>query len=223
LKLFYRRPDQFTVRLNVPFVLNPAENMLLRLLSSVPPTWPAIMSIARDIAERKAAEEAMRQSESRFRAVVESAPDAIFIQTQGRFAYLNPAALRLFGEDDPQSLLGQSVVDRFRPDYRNLILDCMRRLNTEKMSVSALVESIQRRDGTFIEVEVSAVPFSYLGQSGALVFARDVMDRKQSEDLIRKLSRAVEQSPASIIITDTAGSIEYVNPKFSDVTGYSFE
>ena len=50
-----------------------------------------------------------------------------------------------------------------------------------------------------------------------------IVERKQAEESLRKLSRAVEQSPASIVITDTEGAIEYVNPKFTELTGYSFE
>ncbi len=52
---------------------------------------------------------------------------------------------------------------------------------------------------------------------------RDVTERKDFEQELRKLSRAVEQSPSSIIITNTEGNIEYVNPKFSEVTGYTYE
>ncbi|MFA6286480.1 MAG: PAS domain S-box protein [Opitutaceae bacterium] len=51
----------------------------------------------------------------------------------------------------------------------------------------------------------------------------DITQRKQAESGLRKLSRAVEQSPVSIVITDINGAIEYVNPKFCAVTGYSFE
>jgi len=52
---------------------------------------------------------------------------------------------------------------------------------------------------------------------------RDVTERRRAQEQVRKLSRAVEQSPASIIITNPAGHIEYVNPKFTQMTGYSFE
>ena len=51
----------------------------------------------------------------------------------------------------------------------------------------------------------------------------DITERKQAEEQLRKLSRAVDQNPASIVITDLLGNIEYVNPKFSQVTGYSFD
>jgi PAS domain S-box-containing protein len=51
----------------------------------------------------------------------------------------------------------------------------------------------------------------------------DVTERKQAEEELKKLSQAVEQSPASVVITDLKGTIEYVNPKFCEVTGYTFE
>ncbi len=51
----------------------------------------------------------------------------------------------------------------------------------------------------------------------------DITERKQAEDELKKLSQAVEQSPVSVVITDLNGTIEYVNPKFCQVTGYSYE
>ena len=58
---------------------------------------------------------------------------------------------------------------------------------------------------------------------GLVGIGRDITERQRAEDQLRKLSLAVEQSPASIVITDTQGNIEYVNPKFTRVTGYTLE
>jgi PAS domain-containing protein len=55
-----------------------------------------------------------------------------------------------------------------------------------------------------------------------LIIHRNITARKQAEEHVRQLSRAVEASPTSIVITDTKGEIQYVNPKFTEVTGYSF-
>ena len=56
---------------------------------------------------------------------------------------------------------------------------------------------------------------------GRLIIARDITDRKRAEEQLRQLSRAVEANPTSIVITDIQGKILYVNPKFTEVTGYS--
>ena len=57
---------------------------------------------------------------------------------------------------------------------------------------------------------------------GAIERIRDITERKQAEETFRKISAAVEQSPATIVITDVSGAIEYVNPKFTETTGYTF-
>jgi PAS domain S-box-containing protein len=77
-------------------------------------------------------------------------------------------------------------------------------------------------DNSRVAVEVSAVPVVFHGDRGALVFVRDISERKRMDEKVRQLSRAVEQSPVSIVITNKDGNIEYVNRKFTDVTGYSF-
>ena len=68
-------------------------------------------------------------------------------------------------------------------------------------------QAIPWTDGRFVRMEV----------------AKDITERKQSEEQLRKLSRAVEQSPVSIVLTDLQGTIEYVNPAFSKVTGYGYD
>jgi two-component system, sensor histidine kinase and response regulator len=79
----------------------------------------------------------------------------------------------------------------------------------------------QRKDGSTFPVESSVRRFEQEGRRFYQVVLRDITDRKRVEDQLRKLSRAVEQSSASIVITDLEGRIEYVNPQFSRVTGYS--
>ena len=84
---------------------------------------------------------------------------------------------------------------------------------------------VRPRDGAHINVHVQTV--SLPSSDGESHRWRSVMtnitDQKKAEEMIRKLSRAVEQSPASIVITDTSGNIEYVNPRFTQVNGYTSE
>jgi PAS domain S-box-containing protein len=138
-----------------------------------------------DLTERLQAEASLRQSEEQFRTLVEQSPAAIFIQTHARFAYVNPAALRLFGCDQPNELLGQPVLDRFHPDHRETVRERVRRLNEYREAAPPLEETCLRRDGTHVSVEASAVPFTYQGASGALVFAHDITERKRAEEQVR--------------------------------------
>jgi PAS domain S-box-containing protein len=88
--------------------------------------------ILHDITKRKTAEEELRQSEERFRSFIESAPDAIFVQTKGCFAYVNKATQELFGVDSPNSLLGTPVVEHFHAIDREAVKQRIRQLNVEK-------------------------------------------------------------------------------------------
>jgi PAS domain S-box-containing protein len=101
-----------------------------------------------------------------------------------------------FGPDDPELGVQEQVVRANRFDPHEF--------------------ERQRPDGTFIEVRGGPIP-----GGGFVSTYTDVTKRKRAEAELRKLSHAVEQSPASVVITDPAGTIEYVNPKFTEVTGYT--
>ncbi len=146
-----------------------------------------VVLVFRDQTEERAAQKALMESESRFRQLVENAPEAIFVQTNGCFAYVNPAALRLFGVDSASQLIGQPVMERFHPDFRDIVRERIHLLNDMCEEVPNIEEIYLRLDGTPFNVEVSAVPITYDGLNGSLVFFRDITERKQVE---RALIRA---------------------------------
>ncbi|MFO1498614.1 MAG: PAS domain S-box protein [Verrucomicrobiota bacterium] len=142
-----------------------------------------------EITERKLSEIALRASEERFRAVVESAPDGICLQAEGRFVYVNGPAARMFGAASPSDLLGRSFLERFHPDDRLRVQQWIRVLNEERRPVPLARERYVRLDGAVFDAEVTAAPFDHQGRHGALIFFRDVTDRKRLEDQLRQAQK----------------------------------
>jgi PAS domain S-box-containing protein len=132
--------------------------------------------------EKRKIEDARRESEERFRMLVEAAPDAIIVEAEGVFTYLNAAALRHFGITSAEQLLGRPVLDSIHPDDREKIREKIRLLNEEKQSILSAEERTLQFDGTPVESEVTAVPIRYRDLDGALVFIRDITERKRAEE-----------------------------------------
>ncbi len=133
------------------------------------------------VGERRQYESALADSEHRFRTLVEHAPDAIFVQTQGRFAYINAAGIAMLGAASEGDLLGKPILDRVHPGSRGSVSERIRRTNEFGERARPMDQRYLRLDGTPIDVEVSAVPCRYGGELGSIVFARDIAERKQLE------------------------------------------
>ena len=159
--------------------------------------WAGLMtfvSAAAGVAglRRRQAETSLRESEERFRLLVESASNAIFLQREGRFAYANPASARLFGADGPDALIGLPIIERIHPDDRESVAERIRSLNEDLHDAPWNEERILRLDGTPVVVEAAATPLDVKGARGALVQMHDVSARKQAEEELRASLREKE-------------------------------
>ena len=143
------------------------------------------LGLVRDITKRKRTEEALRESEERFRNMVEGAPDAIYIQVDRKFAYVNAATCRLFGVSSVDELLGMPLLERIHPLYHDVVRERMRHLSDERSPQRERIElRFLRMDGSEVWVETSGEPIVYQGKNGALGFARDITWRKEAEEAL---------------------------------------
>lgn len=193
----------------------------------VPLPEDQIVTIIRNITERKRAEDALRKSEERFRHIWQDSMDGMrIIDENGIILLVNKAFCKMM-KKDRHELEGQP----FHVSYSNLHPQQIHRdieLLQQRIRTHTMPEHNEFKvilwDGSERWFEVTDSLLNLGDQvPNILTIFRDITERKKSEIEFRKLSQAVEQSQVSVIITDIKGNIEYVNSKFIEVTGYSKE
>lgn len=135
----------------------------------------------RDITERKRIEEALRESEERYRKLVEISPDMISVTVHGRLAYVNPAYVHCHGGMDASLFIGRETLSLIHPECRRQVRERMeRQLRTGEPA--GLHESMSvRLDGSVFHTEAAAAPLIYRGAPAVQAVVRDVTERKQAE------------------------------------------
>jgi PAS domain S-box-containing protein len=170
-----------------------------------------------DISDRKVAEEAASESINRYRELVEFSPDAIMIHSDGKFVFINNAALLLFGAKDKEEILGRQILDFVHPDFHQKVKSRIHNIISKDTTVPMLEEQFVKLDGSTVWVEVAAQPFVFEGKTSVQVIARNITDRKMAEEVSRNtkllLEQTFEQSPVPMILVSMPDAIlRYVNP-----------
>jgi len=179
-----------------------------------------------DISERKRAGDAVQESEEKFRKLFSASRDAILLRDEQAYLDCNQAALDMFGCATKEEFCSRKVGEFSAPSQwagRDSAVVVHQLFEAALHGgLDPFEWMLQRADGTPFPAEVSLSPLELHDRPVIQAVVRDISWRKASEQRLRQLSRAVEQSPISVVITDTEGNIEYVNPKFTAVTGYTF-
>ncbi|GAW65460.1 histidine kinase [Geoanaerobacter pelophilus] len=145
--------------------------------------------IFRDITERKRMQAELTQSEDRYRKLFENAPVAIVVQCDGVYVCANNEACRMLGRD----LVGVDVLSTVHPDYRDLIMERIRRVSETGEPSPLLEQKMLRLDGSSIDVEVTGSSIIFKGKRATQAVIRDITERKQAEEQRREWNLRLEK------------------------------
>lgn len=184
-----------------------------------------VRAVVRDVTEQKIVEEALKESEERYRRLVEFSPEAIVVHHDEKFVYVNPAAQQLWGASCPEELLGVPVMDLIHEDYRDIVSNRILQIQTEGILVPAAELKFIRLDGRIIDVESRAMPFVFKGKPAVQVVITDITERKRAEEALRQSEdgyRELFENANDIIYThDLDGTFTSLNRSGERITGYS--
>ena len=187
-------------------------------------------SIIYDVTDKKVFKNKLKESEARLQTLINSTPDIIcFKDGKGRWLIANDADLELFALKNVNYFeKTDAELSIFtNPIYKNSFNTCIDsdELAWEKGDIFRGEEAIPTVNGETKVYDIIKVPvFNDDGsRNGLVVLGRDITDMKVVEKELAKLSLAIEQSPTMVLITDIEGNIEYFNPKFTEVTGYTLK
>ncbi|WP_157548589.1 ATP-binding protein [Piscinibacter sakaiensis] len=139
---------------------------------------------------------ALERGERRYRALVDSAPVAIFVTRHSRFVYLNPAALALLGAERPEQLIGRPVLERIHPDCHDAVRERRKRLLEDVEPVPPNAERYLRLDGSEVDVEVTASPYIDADGLGTQVVLRDIGEQLRASRAQERLAQELEHRVA---------------------------
>lgn len=177
-----------------------------------------------DITEKRKTEELLKDSEERYRRLVELSPDGIAVHSEGRLVFVNDAAVKMFGASSRDELIGKPVLNFVHPDYREVVKERMQKMR-QGGPVPTIEEKFVRKDGTPIDVEVAASSIIYMGKPAIQVVFRDITERKRVQEALLETTRTLQAlfhaSPLAIIAIDKKGNVTTWNPAAERMFGWS--
>jgi len=175
---------------------------------------------------------ALREAQQNFRTLVDMSPDAIAVHADGKYVFVNPAAVHLFGAVGPEDVIGREVLSLVHPEDREAVAARMRQAFVEGSTALHRCFRVLRMDGHPVDVETIGARIEFQGRPSVQVLLRDITDRKQAEMVLRAseerywslFSGMTEGFALHEIITNDQGQpCDYrfldINPAFERLTG----
>jgi PAS domain S-box-containing protein len=183
--------------------------------------------VARDITERKAAEEALRESEERYRRLVELSPETVIVHSEGKLVYINAAGMKLLGAASLEEITGKPILDFVHPDYLETVKARIQQLRAGEGQTDLIEEKLIRLDGQVIDVEVAGIPITYSGKPAIQLIVREITERKRAEEALRRekefSERLINSSVDGILAFDRDCRYTVWNQAMEQISGISRE
>lgn len=202
-----------------------------------------LVFIIRDNTLRKSTEDALKESESRYRTLVENSTDAIAITQKGIISFVNREFIRLLGIPSEINVIGRPILNFVHPDYHEFVKDRIKDITITERQQPSAEEVYIRYDGTSVEVEVKSICINLGDSKSAQVIIKDITEQKKAEKLIReshlrlenivnerttelkqvlRINRAIiDTASIAIVSADRKGIILSVNPFAEKLMGYA--
>ncbi len=181
-----------------------------------------------DITERKQAVEALKESEEKYRKLVDDSPDAIAIYIDGKIVYVNNTSVSLMKASSAVELIGMPIIQFVHPDYRGLVTKRIMDAMKSKKALPLADEKFIRLDGSEVDVEVKAIPIIYEKKPAIQIIVRDITVRKQTEEALYKSEQKFRSifenhSAVKLLIEPDTGKIVDANKAAANYYGWSIE
>jgi two-component system cell cycle sensor histidine kinase/response regulator CckA len=162
-----------------------------------------------DITERVLFQQALEESEARYRLLMEMLPEAVFVHRDGIIIYINRQGAELLGASGPDPLLGKPVLDFIHPDFRDAVRQRLTAIYSDTKMLVPMEQQYLRLDGRRIEVQATGTQILLAGETAGLSVIRDITDAKIAKLQKRKLERELQQAQKMEAIGTLAGGIAH--------------
>ena len=177
--------------------------------------------ILHDVADRRKAEQALRESEEKYRLLIETLPMAVAIFQDGKVAFVNTAGCRMFGFAGKEEMIGRSTMSLVPERERERLADYAAHRHGAGAKVPEYYSaSLKRKTGEEFPAEISVKTVSFKGRPAEQIIISDVTERKKTEQELQIKHNAIECCINGIAIADLDGRLTYANPAFLSMWGY---